>query len=153
MKKNETIAKIITRFTDITNSLVALSKTYTQVKIVRKVLQAVTLEWEKKNTVIEEANDHSTLTLENLIENLVASKYKCKKKKKDEQSQPKKNVFAFKTSSDSKDLDDEEEEDIAMITRKFRIFLRKSKFNKTKDTKEALLCFKCNKSGHMKKDM
>ena len=71
-------------------------------------------------------------------------------RKKDEQLQPKKKVLVFKASSDSEDSDDEEE-DMAMITRKFRNFLRKSKFNKFKDANEVPLCFKCNKAGHIRK--
>ena len=50
MKENETILEIITRFTGITNSLVALGKKYTQVKKVRKVFRALTSDWEKKIT-------------------------------------------------------------------------------------------------------
>ena len=52
MKKNETIVEMITRFTDITNSLITLGKTYTQMELVRKVLRALTTEWEKKITAI-----------------------------------------------------------------------------------------------------
>ena len=55
----------------ITNSLVALGKEYTQVEKVRKILRAFTSDWEKK-TAIEEANDLSTMSLENLIGNLMA---------------------------------------------------------------------------------
>ena len=62
---------MITKFTDITNFLVALSKTYTQVETVRKVLHALTSKWEKKTTSIEEANDLSTLMLESLVGNLM----------------------------------------------------------------------------------
>ena len=47
MKENETIAEMIIRFTDITNFLVALEKEYTQMKIVSKVLHALSLEWKK----------------------------------------------------------------------------------------------------------
>jgi len=47
MKENEIIAKMITRFTDITKSLVALGKEYTQVKKVSKILHALTSDWEK----------------------------------------------------------------------------------------------------------
>ena len=42
MKENETIAEMVTRFTDITNFLVAFGKEYTQVKKVRKILRALT---------------------------------------------------------------------------------------------------------------
>ena len=72
MEEHETITEMITRFTDITNSLIALGKVYTQVEMVRKVLHALTPEWGKKTTAIEEANDLSTLTLENLVGNLMA---------------------------------------------------------------------------------
>jgi len=54
MKENETIAEIFTRFSDITNFLVALRKKYTQVEKVRKILRVLTSDWEKKTTVIEE---------------------------------------------------------------------------------------------------
>ena len=66
MKEKEAIAEMISRFTDITNSLVALEKEYIQVKMVRKVQRAPTPELEKKTTIIEKANDLSTLILKNL---------------------------------------------------------------------------------------
>ena len=52
---------------DITNFLVALGKEYTQVEKVRKILRALTSDWEKKTTAVEEASDLSTISLENLI--------------------------------------------------------------------------------------
>jgi len=42
MKENETISEMVTRFTDITNSLASLGKEYTQVEKVRKILRALT---------------------------------------------------------------------------------------------------------------
>ena len=107
MEENEIIVEMITRFIDITNSLVTLGKTYTQVEMVRKVLWALTSEWEKKTTVIEEANDLSTLTLENLIRNLIAYEVQLQERKK--AKYPKKKVLAFKVSSNMEDSDEEEE--------------------------------------------
>ena len=66
MKENETISEMITRFTDITNSLVALKKEYTQVEKVRKILHALTSDWEKKTNAMEGANNLSTMSLYNL---------------------------------------------------------------------------------------
>ena len=66
MKEKEAIAERITRFTDITNSLVALGKEYIQVKMARKIQRAPTPELKKKITIIEKANDLSTLILENM---------------------------------------------------------------------------------------
>ena len=57
MKENETIAEMVTRFTDITNSLSSFENEYTQVEKVRKVLCALASDWEKKTTAIEEANN------------------------------------------------------------------------------------------------
>ena len=84
MKENETISEMVTRFTDITNSLASLGKEYTQVKKVRKILRALTPDWEKKTTAIEEANDLSTMLLENLIGNLMAYEVQLEERKKDE---------------------------------------------------------------------
>ena len=96
MKENETISEMITRFIDITNFLVALGKEYTQVEKIRKILRALTSDWEKKTTVIEEANDLSTMSLENLIGNLMAYEVQFEDRKKDEQQlQSKKKVLAF----------------------------------------------------------
>ena len=144
MKENETIAEMVIRFTNITNFLVALEKEYIQVEKVRKILRALKSDWEKKTTAIEEANDLSTMTLENLISNLMAYEVQLEDRKKDEQQlQSKKKVLVFHTSSDLDNLDEDEDE-MTMISRKIRKFLKQSKFNP--------LCFKCNKPGHIKKD-
>ena len=108
MKENEPILEMITRFTNITNSLVALGKKYTQVKKVRKVLHALTSNWEKKTTAIEEANNLSTMSLENLIGNLMAYEVQLKDRKKDEQ-QFKKKELVFHASSDTDNSDNDEE--------------------------------------------
>ena len=52
MNDKETIGEMFTRFTDIINSLIALGKVYTQVEMVRKLLRALTSDWEKKTTPI-----------------------------------------------------------------------------------------------------
>ncbi|XP_020254100.1 uncharacterized protein LOC109831170 [Asparagus officinalis] len=150
MKENESITEMFTRFTYITNSLIGLGKEHTQVEMVRKILRALTPEWEKKTTVIEEANDLSTLTVENLIGNLMAYEVQIEDRKKDDEPKKKK-IFAFNASSDT-DESDEDDEDIAMITKKFKRFLKKDKFksNKFKNTIDSSLCFNCNKPGHIK---
>ena len=137
-------------FTDIINSLIALGKFYTQVEMVRKLLRALTSDWEKKTTAIEEANDLSTITVENLIDNLMAYEVQLEDRKKDKEPKNKK-VLAFKASSETEDSDDDE--DIAMITRMFKRFLKKGKYNSSKfiDTNKVIY-FGCNKPGHFKKD-
>ena len=82
------------------------------------------------------------MSLENLIGNLMAYEVQLEDRKKDEQSQSKKKVLAFHTSSYMDNSDDDEEE-MAML---------QGKFKKNKDTNDNPICFKCNKSGHIKKD-
>jgi hypothetical protein len=72
MKKEETITQMYTRFIDIINGLTALSETYSQATKVKKVLRSLTTDWERKTTAIEEAQDLSKITLDDLIGNLMA---------------------------------------------------------------------------------
>ena len=72
MVKGETIKDMFSRFTTITISLKSMGKTYSMEEIIRKILRSLTSEWEKKTTTIEEANDLKTLTLDELIGNLIA---------------------------------------------------------------------------------
>ena len=110
----------------------------------RKVLRALTPDWEKKTTAIEDVNDLSTMSLKNLIGNLMACEVQLEDRKDDElQLQSKKKVLTFHTSSDMKNSDNDKEE-MTMLSRKFRKFLKQGKFNP--------ICFNCNKSGHIKKD-
>ena len=71
----------------------------------------------------------------------MAYKVQLEDRKKDEQQQPKMKVLAFNVSSDIKDLD-KEEDGIAMISRKFKKFLRQGKFKRNKDSTGTPLCFK-----------
>src|SRR5436190_19663277 len=91
MIEGETISEMITRFTDITNSLIGLGKTYTQVEMVRKILLALTSDWKKNVTAIEEANDLSSV--ESLIGNLMAYEVNLQERRKEES---RKKSIAFK---------------------------------------------------------
>ena len=85
----------------------------------------------KKITATEEAHDLSTMSLENLIDNLMAYEVQLEDRKKDEQQlQSKKKVLAFHISSNLDNSNDDEEE-MEMFSRKFRKFLKQGKFNPT----------------------
>ena len=47
---------------------------------------------------------------------------------------------------------DDDEEEMAMLSRKFENFLKQDKFKKNKNTNDNPICFKCNKLGHIKND-
>ena len=82
------------------------------------------------------------MSLENLISNLMAYEVQLEDRKMDEQqSLSKMKELAFHTSSDT-DNSDNNEEEMTMLSRNFKKFLKQGKFK----------CFNCNKTGHMKKD-
>ena len=155
MSSNETISEMFTRFTMIINSMKNLGKTYTNEEMIEKLLRSLPKLWQPKVTAIREAKELSTLSLEQLLGSLVTHEMELAVFDKEDK---KKNI-ALKTSHER---DEESESDgdneMAMITRKFKRFLKKDR-NFTRRTpkeleakKEPIICFKCKKPGHVKAD-
>ncbi|GAV65896.1 DUF4219 domain-containing protein/UBN2 domain-containing protein, partial [Cephalotus follicularis] len=65
------ISDMFTRFTTIINSLKNLGKSYSNQKLIRKILRCLPKIWTPKVTGIEEAKDLSTLPLEQLLGSLM----------------------------------------------------------------------------------
>src|SRR3954467_11867339 len=144
MNEGKSIKDMYTRFTDITNSLIGLSKTYSSVECVRKILLALTSDLEKKVTAIEEANDLSTLSVEHLIGNLMAYEVNLQERRKEES---RKKSIAFKAIDEHDESN--EDDDINLMTPAFRNFIKNRKFRNFKDNSEPT-CFKCKTPGHIK---
>ena len=67
MNPEETIKGMFKRFTDIVNNLDTLGKTFSNEEKVRKILRSLPkAKWEPKTTAIEEAQDLSSLQLDDL---------------------------------------------------------------------------------------
>ena len=111
---------MFTRFTDITNNLKSLGKTYTNEDMVRKTLRCLPKnKWGPKVTTIEEAQDLKTLVLDDLLGKFLT--HEIHLREDEEEVQPKRGV-AFKTIKEelqsSKDESIESDEDsMAMIAR------------------------------------
>jgi len=102
MQPDETIKEMFTRFTDITNNLKSLGKTYTNEEMVRKILRCLPKnKWGPKVTAIEEAQDLKTLALDDLLGKLLT--HEIHLKEDDEEVQPKTGV-AFKLQKKSFNL-------------------------------------------------
>src|SRR5436189_112001 len=144
MNDGESIKDMYTRFTDITNSLIGLGKTYTSVECVRKILLALNSDWEKKVTAIEEANDLSTLSVEDLIGNLMAYEVNLQERTKEES---RKKGIAFKAIEENNESN--ENDDLNLMTRAFKNFLKNENFRNSKDKSEPT-CYRCKKPGHIK---
>ena len=165
MKANESIVDMYTRFIDIINKLKALGKKFENAELVRKMLRSLPKSWEAKVTAIQEAKDLNTLPLEELLGSLMTYEMNSKRYEEDE-SKGKRNM-AFATAENNSEKEQScSDEDIALITRKFKKFLRRKKissrpekfkkrFIKKDDQKEEapnkeIICFECKKSGHIK---
>jgi len=98
MQSGKTIKEMFTRFTDITNNLKSLGKTYTNEEMVRKILRCLPKnKWGPKVVVIEEAQDLKTLALDDLLGKLLT--HEIHLKEDEEEVQPKRGV-AFKTTKE-----------------------------------------------------
>ena len=72
MLPTESITDMFTRFSDLTNPLSALGKKLTTEEMVQKILTSLPPQWNAKTKAIEEANDVSTISFEELIGKLMA---------------------------------------------------------------------------------
>ena len=112
--------------------------------------------WEAKVTAIQEAKHLKTLSLDELIGNLQT--YKLRNSQQQEEIKKDRRLALKIMEEDSSELD---EEDMAMLTRKFKKFFKKTKagtrqkqpgrFQNT-DRDQFTGCFKCGKLDHIIKN-
>ena len=161
MNPNESISDMYSRFQDIVHSLIALGKTFSEEDQVRKILNSLTPEWDQKTLAIEEANDISTLRIEELIGNLMS--FEAQRQGRRESIVVEKKSIAFNALTDGSDSNSDGDEEIAYMTRHFRKFLKYRKTNNFKRTNyknpgfqnEApsnVKCYNCDEPGHYKRD-
>jgi len=113
--------------------------------------------WEAKVTAIQEAKGMKAITLDELISNLQT--YKLRRNSQQQEETKKDRGIALKvTEENSSDFDDE---DMTMITRKFKKFFKKTKenarrknFSKLKNTDREQFsgCFKRGMLDHIVKN-
>ncbi|OAY39655.2 hypothetical protein MANES_10G085602v8 [Manihot esculenta] len=148
----ENIVEMSTRFIDLVNLLKALGKSFEEAELVKKFLRSLPKSWEANTTVIFDTKDFTRYTYDELIGSLITHKMIDGKKKS----------IALKIdTSESSSLSNDEEE-MAMLARKFRRTFRKigskykrfvkkygSKNDSKKDPKE-IICYECNKPDHIR---
>ncbi|GAV63510.1 UBN2 domain-containing protein, partial [Cephalotus follicularis] len=119
MNENEDIKSMFSRFTYIINALQALDKTYSNREMVRKILRCLPKLWMPKVTAIEEAKNLNILPLD-LLGSLMTHELSMQKKDNDEENEKKKKkIVALKLPLIEDSEDDDENEELAFITRKF----------------------------------
>ncbi|GJX91628.1 hypothetical protein Tco_0344954 [Tanacetum coccineum] len=120
------------RFNTIITSLKALDEGFSSKNYVRKFLRALYLKWRAKVTAIEESKDLTSLSLDELIENLkvyeviIKKDYKMVKCKREQNRS-----LALKAKRESSDEDsltsDSEDEEYAMAVRDFKKFFQETR--------------------------
>lgn len=128
MKPSETIVDMYTCFTDVINSLRALTKCFSNFKLFNKILRSLLNSWDPKVTSIQEAKDLNNFPLKELIGSLITYEMTCNAHEELENNIPKnmKDIALrthkdhLKENSSDKDYDD----DLALLTRKFKIFIK-----------------------------
>ncbi|MQL68600.1 hypothetical protein Taro_000879 [Colocasia esculenta] len=177
MNHDETISDMFARFMIIINGLKGLKKEYSESDLVRKILRSLPSSWNTKATVSEDSKDHSKMKVDELIGSLMT--YELNVKRKGTEENPRKPLAlkaSRRTSSVSKkELIQESEvsesssesdnDEMAMLTRKFKKFLKfkrrgtcnskpfqkkdfSNKFDSNK--KSEVVCYECKKQRHMR---
>ena len=131
MQLDESNKEMFTHFTDITNNLKSLGKSYINEEMVKKILRCLPKSrWGPKVTALEEAQNLKTLALDDLLGKLIT--HEIHLKEDEEVVQIKKGV-AFKTANEdlmsSEDESGKEDEDsMEMIARGLMKILKSKRF-------------------------
>ncbi|GJR24412.1 hypothetical protein Tco_0972939 [Tanacetum coccineum] len=128
ISKDESIDSSFARFNTIITGLKAIDEGYSSKNYVRKFLRALHLKWIAKVTAIKESKDLTSLSLDELIENLkvhemiINKDYEIVKAKGERKSL---SLKAKKESNDEESLTSEsEDEKYAMVVRDFTKFFK-----------------------------
>ena len=149
MAEGETIQDMHTRFTSIINEMYSLGEIVPNGKAVRKLLCVLPETWESKVEAITEARDLDSLATNELIGNLITYELKKNQEKEIRGKRKERNLVLKATASD-----DFEDENIALITKRFtrmlkrgQAFQKKTSQKPSENTKDQV-CHKCGSPDH-----
>nr|GEU37586.1 zf-CCHC domain-containing protein/UBN2 domain-containing protein [Tanacetum cinerariifolium] len=156
------------RFNTIIASLKALDEGYSSKNYVRKFIRALHPKWKAKVTVIEESKDLTSLSLDELIENLKVYEMIINKDSKIVKSKVKRKSIALKAKKESSDEEcstsGSKDEEFVMAVRDFKKFFKrrgrfirqprndKKTFQRSRDEKNGKSdrkCFRCGDPNHL----
>ncbi|NGZ73657.1 hypothetical protein GQS42_23720, partial [Salmonella enterica subsp. enterica serovar Typhi] len=124
-------------------------------------LRSLPKSWDPKVTAIQEAKDLKAFPLEELIGSLMTYEMTCKAHEELEDTLPKnRKDMTLKTQEDhlkENSSDEDFDDDLALLTRKFKKFIKRNKFkndtkNKYEPKKDQVICYECKKLGHYKSE-
>ncbi|GJU88683.1 hypothetical protein Tco_1301106 [Tanacetum coccineum] len=127
----ESIDSAFARFNTIITSLKALDEGYSSKNYVRKFLRALHPKWRAKVTTIEESNDLTSLSLDELIGNLKVHEMIIKKDSKIVKAKGERKSLSLKAKKESSDEEcstsESEDKEYAMTVRDFKKFFKRRK--------------------------
>ncbi|GKA44232.1 zf-CCHC domain-containing protein, partial [Tanacetum coccineum] len=166
--EDESINSAFARFNNIITSLKALDEGYSSKNYVRKFLRALHPKWRVKVTTIKESKELTSLSLDELNENLKVHEMIIKKVSKIVKEKVERKSLALmakKESSDEKCLTSgSEDEEYTMAVRDFKKFFKrrgrfvrqpqndKKTFQRNQDDKNSKSdrnCFRCDDPNHL----
>ncbi|GJU35002.1 zf-CCHC domain-containing protein [Tanacetum coccineum] len=168
ISEDESINSTFARFNTIITSLKALDKCYSSKNYVSKFLRALHPKWRAKVTEIKESKDLTSLSLDELIENLKVHEMIIKKYSKIVKAKGERRSLALKTKKESSDEESStsgsKDKEYAMAVRDFKKFFKrrgrfvrqprndKNMFQRSRDDKNMKndrKCFRCGDPNHL----
>ncbi|GJR72683.1 retrovirus-related pol polyprotein from transposon TNT 1-94 [Tanacetum coccineum] len=166
--QDESTDSAFARFNTIITSLKALDEGYSSKNYVRKFLRVLHPKWREKVTTIEESKDLTSLSLDELIENLKVHEMIIKKDSEIVKAKVGRKSLALKAKKESSDEECStsisEDEEYAMAVRDFKkFFKRRGRFvrqpqndkrtfqrsRNEKNGKSDRKCFRCGDPNHL----
>ncbi|GJR81049.1 hypothetical protein Tco_0151834 [Tanacetum coccineum] len=140
ISEDESVDSAFARFNTIITSLKTLDEGYSSKNYVRKFLRALHPKWTAKVTTIEESKDLTSLSFDELIENLKVHEIIIKKDSEIVKAKGERKFLALKAKKESSDEEsstsESEDEEYAMALETSRSSLREE-------------CFRCRDSNHL----
>ncbi|GJY77226.1 zf-CCHC domain-containing protein [Tanacetum coccineum] len=168
ISEDESIDSAFVRFNTIITSLKSLDECYSSKNYVRKFLRALHPKWRANVTEIKESKDLTSLSLDELIENLRVHEMIIKKDSEIVKDKEERRSLALKAKKESSDEEcltsGSDDEAYAMTVRDFKkffkrrgIFVRQSQNDKKtfqrsrddKNRKSDRKCFRCGNPNHL----
>ncbi|XP_073123640.1 uncharacterized protein [Henckelia pumila] len=160
MKPGESMTEFYERVSSIVIELNGLGKTYTNRKVILKVIRGLPKEWDVKTMTMRESKDLNKLELHDLFADLKAYEFELQTREKDHStSQLTKALTAVKIESPAQSEKSAEQlsnDAMSLFVKKFGKFIRRNqegsykKNFKNKDAvEEPRSCFNCGKTGHL----
>ncbi|GJW63087.1 zf-CCHC domain-containing protein [Tanacetum coccineum] len=168
ISEDESIDSAFARFNTIITSLKALDEGYSSKNYVRKFLRALHPKWRAKVMAIKESKDLTSLSLDELIENLKVHEMIIKKDSEIVKAKVERKSLALKAKKESSDEEcstfRSEDEEYAMAVRDFKKFFKrrgrfvrqpqndKKTFQRSRDDKNDRSdrkCFRCGDPNHL----